>query len=75
MAARTSPRPRSRSTIDVNREVGPGQDVSVRLIADAPIVAERPVYFNYGGVWAGGHDVMGAKSPGTEWHFAEGCTR
>ncbi len=67
--------PRSRSTIDVNLAVGPGRDVSVRLTAEASIVAERPVYFNYGGVWAGGHDVMGAKSPGTKWHFAEGCTR
>jgi hypothetical protein len=23
------------------------------------IVVERPMYFNYGGAWTGGHDVVG----------------
>jgi len=23
------------------------------------IIAERPMYFNYNGVWTGGHDVVG----------------
>ncbi|MGQ9536428.1 MAG: DUF5719 family protein, partial [Actinomycetota bacterium] len=40
-----------------------------------PIVAERPMYFNYAGVWDGGHDAMGAAQPSREWYFAEGCTR
>ncbi|RJP34669.1 MAG: hypothetical protein C4536_02410 [Actinobacteria bacterium] len=57
---------------EVNR---PGQDVSMKVEADLPIVAERPMYFNYQGAWAGGHDSMGATSPQTEWYFAEGCTR
>jgi len=26
-------------------------------------------------MWAGGHNVMGAAQPETEWYFAEGCTR
>ena len=25
----------------------------------AGIIAERPMYFNYNGVWTGGHDVVG----------------
>ncbi len=57
---------------DVNR---PGQDVSVKVEADQPIVAERPMYFNYAGAWAGGHDSLGAVSPQADWYFAEGCTR
>jgi hypothetical protein len=67
--------PRSRSTVFVNLEVGPEKDASVNLKADAPIVAERPMYFLAGGYWAGGHDVVGATSPSAEWYFAEGCTR
>jgi hypothetical protein len=50
-------------------------DVSIKVSSDQPIVAERPIYFNYNGVWPGGHNVMGASSPETEWYFAEGCTR
>jgi hypothetical protein len=41
---------------EVNR---PGQDVSIKVTAGKPIVAERPMYFNYKGVWTGGHDVVG----------------
>jgi len=50
-------------------------DVSIKVSSDQPIVAERPMYFNYNGVWDGGHNVMGASAPGLEWYFAEGCTR
>jgi hypothetical protein len=39
------------------------------------IVAERPMYFDYKGKWNGGHDVIGATSPDTDWYFAEGTTR
>ncbi len=39
------------------------------------IVAERPMYFNYNGVWNGGHDVVGATATGTGFYFAEGTTR
>ncbi|MDY6794598.1 MAG: FG-GAP-like repeat-containing protein [Actinomycetota bacterium] len=50
-------------------------DVSIKVTSSQPIVAERPMYFNYNGVWSGGHNVMGANSPSQEWYFAEGCTR
>jgi hypothetical protein len=49
----------TRVTVDVNAAVGPGQDVSVSVWSDRGIVAERPMYFNYQGVWPGGSDVMG----------------
>ncbi len=67
--------PRSRSTLDVNRDVGPGEDVSARVTSDVPIAAERPTYFNYQGSWDGGDVIVGARAPGTTWYFAEGCTR
>jgi hypothetical protein len=67
--------PYSRYTVFVNQEVGTEKDVSVNLTAQAPIVAERPMYFLAGGVWAGGHDVVGATAPSDTWYFAEGCTR
>ena len=40
-----------------------------------PIIAERPMYFNYNGVWTGGHDVVGATSPAATFYFAEGTCR
>ncbi len=52
--------------------MGPNREVSVKVAADAPIVAERPMYFNYHGAWTGGHCVIGAGAPGREWFFAEG---
>lgn len=67
--------PLSRTTIDVNTDIGPGEDVSMRVTSRDPIVCERPMYFSYGQGWAGGHAVMGATGAGTVWHFAEGCTR
>ncbi|MBU1670882.1 MAG: hypothetical protein KKF41_11855 [Actinobacteria bacterium] len=38
---------RSRHTVDVNADIGPDQDVSVHVHATRPVVAERPMYFNY----------------------------
>jgi hypothetical protein len=67
--------PWSRGTVLVNREVGPDHDVSMRVSSNTPVVAERPVYFLYQGMWDGGHNVMGAAQPEKEWYFAEGCTR
>jgi hypothetical protein len=29
------------------------------VASDQPIIAERPMYFNYNGAWTGGHDVVG----------------
>ena len=66
--------PASRATVNVNHEVGPGKEVSVRVDCDLPIVAERPMYFTYGGRWSGGHTARGADSPNNYWYFAEGYT-
>ena len=71
----------SRTTLNVNTEVGPDQDVSMYVTADGPIVAERPMYFKYipAGLeyqlWGGGHDTAGAKYAAYRWEFAEGTTR
>ncbi len=69
--------PLSRSTIDVNGALAPVQaDVSMRVHSEgSPIVAERPMYFTYGGKWRGGTNVMGASASNTSWYFAEGNTR
>ncbi len=64
----------SRSTVKVNDQVGADRDVSVQIASDGPIVAERPMYFNYSGQWTGGHDVIGASAPGSSFYFAEGYT-
>ncbi|MCG2796815.1 MAG: FG-GAP-like repeat-containing protein [Actinomycetia bacterium] len=65
---------RRRLTLSVNDVVGPGKDVSVKLTSDYAFIAERPMYFNYGGKWPGGHDVLGANMLKTTWMFAEGYT-
>lgn len=65
----------SRFTVDVADEIGPGQDVATFLHSSLPVVAERPMYFRYGGVWDGGHDSLGAHGLSTDWYFAEGTTR
>jgi Peptidase family M23 len=65
----------SRKTVDVGASVGPEQDVSIKVEADGPIVAERPMYFDYKSAWRGGHTATGAAQLATEWNFAEGTTR
>jgi hypothetical protein len=47
-----------RSTVKVADIVGRNHDVSAQVSSDKPVVAERPMYFNYNG-WTGGHDVVG----------------
>ncbi len=65
----------SRLTIDVNAAVGPGMEVSANVTSDSPdLVAERPMYFDYGGGWTGGHAVMGSWFVNNSWYFAEGYT-
>ncbi len=63
-----------RTTVFVETEVGAEKDVSVKLSSASDFLAERPMYFNYQGVWTGGHCVIGAASAGAEWFFAEGYT-
>ena len=65
--------PGSRQTIDVNAVVGAGKEVSAKITSDKAIIAERPMYFNSGGI-TGGHDVMGCCATGKTWYFAEGYT-
>ena len=49
-------------------DAGPGLEVCARVTSDKPVIAERPMYFNYQGYsqlnWNGGNDVMGATEPG-----------
>ena len=70
----------SRSTVNVRDKLGTGDDAAhdfsakVECVNGAKIIAERPMYFNYKGIWTGGHDVVGALAPNTTWYFAEGYT-
>ena len=65
---------RSRSTVHADELPGMEQtEFSTRVESDAPLVAERAMYFNYYGK-DGGHDVMGMKQPSDVWYFAEGYT-
>ena len=63
----------TRETIDVNGAIGSGKEVSIRLESTQPIVAERPIYFNFKGR-NGGHNSTGATGASTLWYFAEGFT-
>ena len=71
----------SRKTIEVMSDLGRGDDPAhdfscrVQSLNGQPIVAERPMYFNYKGVWTGGHDVVGATTPASSFFFAEGTCR
>lgn len=64
----------SRATINVNGEIGDGREVSFRIDCEEAIVVERPMYFNYGGAWSGGSDVVATAAPRIYWYFAEGYT-
>ena len=69
----------SRITVSPRTKLGTGNDAahdfSTEVKSDQPIIAERPMYFNYNGVWTGGHDVVGATAPSSTFYFAEGCTK
>jgi Family of unknown function (DUF5719)/IPT/TIG domain len=67
--------PQSRTTVNVVSDVGKNKDVSAMVDAEAPIVAERTMYFTYRGTWPGGTSVLGAPHPGEDWYFGEGTTR
>ena len=67
--------PNSRTTININNEVPAGSDVSIKVSSSEPVIAERPMYFTYNRAWTGGHDVLGAEAPSSQWYFAEGTTR
>ena len=71
-------RPRSRDTVDVLQHVGDNQDVSIKMISDVPVIAERPMYYIYGmdsgKNWNGGDSVVGNPAPSTAYFLAEGTT-
>jgi hypothetical protein len=63
-----------RITRDVAADVGRDKDVSIVVRGDLPLVAERPEYFDYHGVWPGGDTTLGATNPARDFYFAEGFT-
>ena len=75
----------SRSTVTVADVLGSGNtrvyDFSAKVEStnNVDIIAERPMYFNYGASqnlnWTGGSDVVGALSPAGTFYFAEGTCR
>ena len=70
----------SRETYKVNDLLGgKSYQTSLTLASSQPVVAERPMYFDYTGNnnwhWTGGHCVMGETAPQTAYYFAEGTTR
>ncbi|MGH9161752.1 MAG: trypsin-like serine peptidase [Vicinamibacteraceae bacterium] len=66
----------SRYTVYVNAEPGLGAaNVSAEINATVPIIAERSMYLNTGGVVFGaGTTGSGATSLSDTWYFAEGAT-
>ncbi len=66
--------PDSHTTVFVNEVVGPDKEVSCKLESNLPIMAERPMYFNYDGGLDGGDDAVGSTGTSTIWYFAEGYT-
>ncbi|MBU4173994.1 MAG: hypothetical protein KKB90_09415 [Actinobacteria bacterium] len=56
---------RYRSTVFVPDTLGVGDDAAhdfsckVECFNNKTIIVERPMYFNYNGVWTGGSDVVG----------------
>ncbi len=44
--------------IPVNTDAGANLSLSARIESGLPIIAERPMYFDFHG-WTGGHDVVG----------------
>jgi hypothetical protein len=62
--------PRSRFTILVD-DILPEAEVSTKVEAQMPVVAERAVYFNGRNA---GHDTIGVNYPSDHWYLAEGYT-
>ncbi len=71
----------TRSTVNPVTTLGSADDKShdfstkVECLNKVQVVVERPMYFNYDGVWTGGSDAMGATSTAKAFYFAEGTTR
>jgi FtsP/CotA-like multicopper oxidase with cupredoxin domain len=71
----------TRSTINPVSTLGSADDAAhdfstrIQCLNKVQIVAERPMYFNYKGVWTGGHDAVGATATAPAFYFAEGTCR
>lgn len=72
---------RTRVTVRPGDLLGHGNDSSfdfsttVEALDGTPLVVERPVYFNYGNAWLGGHCESGRLEPAERIYFAEGTVR
>jgi uncharacterized repeat protein (TIGR01451 family) len=65
---------RSRLSVNVDREIGEGHEVSTRVQSDQAVVAERAMYFFYQDVWSGGHVGKATTETRNDWYLAEGFT-
>ncbi len=64
----------SRYSVHVNREA-PNRDVAIKVECGGDgLIAERAMYFNYRGIWDGGHCTEGATFVSDQWNLAEGYT-
>ncbi|MHB8895920.1 MAG: DUF5719 family protein, partial [Candidatus Geothermincolia bacterium] len=61
----------SRRSYNVGDKVPNSWEVSTKVTADKPVVAERAMFGN-NGAWA--HDSIGVSSLQKNWYLAEGCT-
>ena len=70
---------RSRRTFKIDELLGEDVQASLSVESSEPVVAERPMYFDYLGRearhWEGGHCVMGTSTLASSFYFAEGTTR
>jgi subtilisin family serine protease len=65
---------RSRFSVHVNREA-PDREVAIKVSCGGEgLLAERAMYFDYRGMWGGGHCTEGARYPSKRWNLAEGYT-
>ena len=54
--------------------MGEGREVSARITAELPVVAERAMYFYYQDEWGGGSIGKAATGTKVDWYSAEGYT-
>ena len=67
--------PQGRISILVNREIPWQENVSVRLQATSPVVAERSLFFDRGSGSCGGSIARGVREPGRSFYFPGSTTR
>lgn len=63
----------SRFTLKVNDYLQ-FQEVSTKVVSDAPVICERALYFNCRDSFCGGSASTGITAPQPRWYFAEGYT-